>query len=307
LKKIALLICINIVIAIGLFMFFNKSFPHDYYEVINDQGKTARITTLPFSFFTGEQVKHTAVFYRLGNRQEMQDKLNHYVESLTSCYDDGAFCDTEQDITVYSYVVSEGFLLHKITLVYDTIDLKDLENSKGLDIQTLILGGEPYRLQQGDSYVANEWTGTPEYRLNQTTYDAPAVTGRGITIGDALDKVISAYDVKTDYALWEVRKSFHSDGDYTIESRNYVMGEFDETGVQRASLMIAYYRLETQWIPLTSQEIDQYIAFLTGETAEKPYDGIVLYQFQFPFNGFSSVVTDKTVASFTVDFPLGQE
>jgi len=64
--------------------------------------------------------------------------------------------------------------------------------------------------------------------------------------------------------------------------------------------------LETQWIPLTYDEINQYIAFLGGEVSEKPYDGILMYQFQFPFNGYSSLVSDKTVASYTVDFEPGQ-
>jgi len=299
LKKVVLLICACIVVIIGCLLVFNKTFIHEYYEVTNDQGNTGRITSLQFSYFAGEPEKHTAVFYRFGNRQDMQDRLNHYVEGLTSCYDDGAFCDTEQDITIYSYQVSEGFLLHKITLVYDTIDLKELENSTGLDIQTLVLDGENYRLQPGDSYVANQWTGTPEYRLNQTTYDAPAVTGRGIAMGDTLDKVISAYKIKTDYAMWEVRLNPQSDGSFTVESRKYVAGEFNENGVQKATLIIGYYRLETQWIPLTYDEINQYIAFLTGETTQKPYDGILLYQFQFPF---SESTGNKTLREFTVDF-----
>lgn len=306
-KKIVFLIIICIVVVIGCVLFFNKTFIHDYYEVTNDQGKTAQFTALQFSFFAGEPEKHTAVFYRFGDQQDMQDRLNHYVEGLTSCYDDGAFCDTEQDITIYSYQVSEGFLLHKITLVYDTVDLKELENSTGLDIQMLVLDGENYRLQQGDSYVANEWNGTPEYRLNQTSYYTPAVTGRGITTGSTLEEVISAYNIKTNYALWEARLDAQSDGSFTLESRKYVTGEFDESGVQKATLIIGYYRLETQWIPLTYEEIDQYIAFLTGETAQKPYDGILLYQFQFPFNGYSNLIMDRTVGSFTADFSPGQE
>lgn len=300
-KKVVLLICICIVVIIGCILFFNKTFIHDYYAVTNDQGKDARITALQFSYFVGEPEKHTAVFYRFGNRQDMQDRLNHYVDGLTSCYDDGAFCDTKQDITIYSYEVSEGFLLHKITLIYDTIDLKATENSTGLDIQTLVLDGVNYSMQPGDAYVANQWTGTPEYRLNQTTYDAPAVTGRDISIGDTLDKVISAYKIKTDYALWEVRLNPQSDGSFTVESRKFVTGEFDENGVQKATLIIGYYRLESQWIPLTYDEINQYIAFLTGETSQKPYDGILLYQFQFPFNENNR---DKTVVEFTVDFAV---
>jgi hypothetical protein len=302
LRKAVLLICVIIVVVIGCVLFFNRTFIHDYYEVTNDQGKTARFAALQFSFFAGEPEDHTAVFYRFGNQKDMQNSLNHYVEGLTSCYDDGAFCDTEQDITVYSYQVDEGFMLHKITLVYDTIDLKEFENSTGVDIQTLVLNGEKYRLQQGDSYVANEWTGTPEYRLNQTMYDAPAVTGRGITTGDALNKVISAYNIKTDYALWEVEMARQGDGIFTIESRKYVTGDFDESGVQKATLIIGYYRLETQWISLTYEEINQYFAFLTGESNQKPYDGILMYQFQFPFN---QSTIDKTVAQFTVDFAPG--
>jgi hypothetical protein len=134
--------------------------------------------------------------------------------------------------------------------------------------------------------------------LNQTIYDAPAVTGRGITIGDTLDEVISAYKIKTDYAMWEARLNPQSDGSFTIESRKYVSGEFNENGVQKATLIIGYYRLETQWIPLTYDEINQYIAFLTGETNQKPYDGILIYQFQFPFNDSDK---SKTLAEFTVD------
>lgn len=305
-KKVALFICISIVVAIGCLLYFNKTFTRDYYEVTNDLGKDARFTALHYSFFVGEPEQHTAVFYRFGNQQDMQDRLNHYVENLTSCYDDGAFSDTEQDITVYSYVVSEGFLLHKITLVYDTFDLKAQENATGTDIQTLILDGENYRMQQGDSYVANEWTDNPEYRLNQTTYDAPAVTGRGITTGDTLEEVISAYSIQTDYALWEVMAATQSDGSYTIESQKYVMGEFDETDVQKATLLIGYYRLETQWIPLTYQEIEQYIAYLGGEVTAEPYDGVLMCQFQFPFNGYSTQVLDKTVGSFSLDFASGQ-
>lgn len=306
-KKVLLIVFILLVVVFGCLLFFNKTFSRNYYEVTNDQGDTARITTLQYSFFVGEPEKHTAEFYRFGNQQEMQNLLNHYVEGLTSCYDDGAFSDTEQDITIYSYVVSKGFLLHKITLVYDTIDLKSLENATGIDIQMLVLDGENYRMQQGDSYVASEWTTTPEYRLNQISYDTPAVTGRGITTGNTLEAVISAYDIKTDYALWEVRKSLQSEVDYTIESQNYVTGEFDETGVQRATLIIGYYQLETQWIPLTSQEIGQYISYLGGEVTKEPYDGILMVQFQFPFNGFSPQHMDKTVVNFSIDFPVEQE
>lgn len=295
------MVCIFIVVAIGSVLLFNKTFIHDYYEVTNDQGDSGRITALQFSFFTGEPEKHTAVFYRFGNRQDMQDRLNRYVEGLTSCYDDGAFCDTKQGITIYSYQVSEGFLLHKITLVYDTIDLKEFENSTGADIQTLVLDGENYRLQPGDSYVANQWIDTPEYRLNQIVYDKPAVTGRGITIGDTLEEVISAYKIKTNYALWEVQRSSQSDGSYTIESKKYVEGEFDETDVQWATLILGYYRLESQFIPLTYDEINQYLAFLTGETSQKPYDGILLYQFQFPLNASNK---NKTLVEFTIDFAV---
>ena len=304
-KKIVLFVSICAVVVIGSVLIFNKTFIHDYYEVTNDQGEPARFTALQFSFFVGEPEEHTAVFYRFGNRQDMQNRLNHYVEGLTSCYDDGAFCDTEQNITVYSYQVSDGFLLHKITLVYDTIDLKEFENSTGVDIQTLVLDGEDYRLQQGDSYVADQWRDTPEYRLNQTTFDAAAVTGRGITTGDTLEEVLSAYSIKTDYALWDVELNTSNDGSLTIESRKYVAGEFNESNVQKATLIIGYYRLETQWIPLTYDEINQYIAYLSGEGAEKPYDGIMMYQFQFPFNGYSKLAADKTVANFSVDFEPG--
>jgi hypothetical protein len=302
LKKVIIFVCICTVVVFGCVLYFNKTFIHDYYEVTNDQGEPARFTALQFSFFAGEPEKHTAVFYRFGNQQDMQNKLNHYVESLTSCYDDGAFCDTEQDITIYSYQVSDGFLLHKITLIYDTIDLKESENSTGIDIQTLVLDGTDYRLQQGDSYVASEWTRTPEYRLNQTTYVKPAVTGRGVTTGDSLDKVVSSYNIKSGYALWDVELNTHNDGTLIMESRKYGTGEFDESNVQMATLIFGFYRLETQWIPLTYEEINQYIAFLSGETSEKPYDGILMYQFQFPFNRYSQLVPDKTVASFFVDF-----
>lgn len=304
-KKIILLICICAVALVGCLLFFNKTFIHDYYTVTNDKGQQAKITTLQFSFFATEPKKHTAVFYRFGSKSDMQNRLNHYVENLTSCYDDGAFCDTKQGITIYSYQVSDGFLLHKITLVYDTKDLKEVENATGKDIQTLVLGGTDYALQPGDSYVADEWGQQHEYRLNQKTYKEAAVTGRGITTGDALDKVVKSYNIKTGYALWDVELNPQKDGFLTLESRKYVTGEFDSKDVQKATLTIAYYRLEGQWIPLKYDEINQYIAFLSGESTEKPYDGILLFRFQFPYNGYSKLVADQRLANFTVDYAPG--
>lgn len=270
--------------------------------MINEQDEKSQITVLQFSFFAGETEKHTAVFYRLGSKQEIQDRLNQYVEGLTSCYDDGAFCDTEQDITIYSYTVSDGFLLHKITLVYDTIDLKDIENSTGADIQTLTINGDDIDLKQGDSYVADEWSQTPEYRLNQNTYEKAAVTGRKITTGDNLEKVILAYNIKTGYALWNLEAYSKSDEKLTLEPMKYVAGEYDKIGVKWATLIIAYYRLEGQWIPLTYDEINQYIAFTIGDDAEKPYEGIIFYQFQFPCNEHQDPVTNRKLVGFSVDY-----
>jgi hypothetical protein len=305
LKKIILLICICAVAAGGSLLLFNKTFIHDYYEVTNDQGQQAKITTLQFSFFASEPKTHTAVFYRFGSKNDMQNRLNHYVENLTSCYDDGAFCDTKQGITIYSYQVSDGFLLHKITLVYDTKDLKEVENATGKDIQTLVLDGTDYALQPGDSYVADVWEKQAEYRLNQKTFKTAAVTGRGITTGDSLDNIVAAYNIKNGYALWDVELNPQKDGFLTLESRKFVKGQFDSKGVQKATLTIAYYRLEGQWIPLTYDEINQYLAFLSGEGNDKPYDGIMLLRFQFPYNGYSKLVADKTLANFTVHYAPG--
>ena len=305
-KKTLLILGICAMSAIGCLLFFNKTFSHDYYQVANEKGEPAKITTLQFSFFAGdtesEDKKNTAVFYRFGDQSDMQDRINHYVENLTSCYDDGAFCDTEQDITIYSYQVSKGFFIHKITLVYDTIDLKDIENATGKDIQTIVQDGKEILLQPGDSYVADEWTTAPSYRLNQTDYDSPAVTGRGVTTGASLEKVVSAYGIKSGYALWEVEKKEADEDSLTVESREFRDGAFDDTNVQTATLVIAYYRLEGQFVPLTYDEINQYLLYLNDEGAEKPYDGIMLIQFQFPFNGFSALVRDNTLASFSITY-----
>jgi len=50
---------------------------------------------------------------------------------------------------------------------------------------------------------------------------------------------------------------------------------------------------------LSYDEISRYISYLGGEITEKPYDGIMMFQFQFPINDIS---TNQTVAGFTVDF-----
>jgi hypothetical protein len=308
-KKAFLILGVCIVIVVGFLMFFNKTFFQDYYEVTGDNEKKAQITTLPFSYFVGEREsdteKNTAVFYRFGDQNEMQNQINHYVENLTSCYDDGAFCDTEQDFTIYSYQVSKGFLIHKITLVYDTIDLKEIENATGKDIRTIVQDGEEISMQQGDFYIADEWTTTPEYRMNQTNYNSPATTGRGITTGDTLEKVVLAYSVKPGYALWEVEKKAAEDDSLTIETRKFTEGGFDDANVQKATLILGYYRLEGQFVPLTYEEINQYLLFLSGEDGDKPYDGILLIQFQFPFNGFSPLVGDKTLANYTLAYESG--
>ncbi len=301
-KKGIIFACIGLVIIICGVPITNKTFFHNYYVVENQKGQEAKITALRFSFYGGEPEKHTAVFYRLGNQEEMQNKINQYVEGLTSCYDDAAFCDTDQDVTIYSYQVSNGFFIHKITLVYDTIDLKDQENATGVDIQILKVAGKKISLQPGDVYTANVWKEQVVSSLNGKSYWEIAVTGRGIATGSTVDKVISAYQIKSNYALWNVTLSGKTNADTTTETRKYVTDQFDDTGVQKATLVIAYYKSEGQWIPLTYKEIEQYQAFLSGKSQTKPYDGIILFQFEFPFSGYSGLVEDKTLAGYSVDY-----
>lgn len=303
-KKILLIVGIIVVVVLAGVLVLNKTFIRDYYEITNDQGDKARITTLQYSFFVGEPEKHTAVFYRLGDRTAMQEQIYRYVENLTSCYDDGAFCDTEQNFTIYDYQVSEGFLIHKITLVYDTIDLKETENATGIDIQTVNIGGRDIPLREGDAYLADGLAAVPTYSLYspaQTRYAEAAVTGRGVTIGDTIEEIATAYSIKKGYALWEVQKKPQSDTTFVYEQRKYTDPQLDTKDVQLATLYLVYYRLEGQWIPLTSDEINQYLGFLAGES-EKPYDGILMIQFQFPFSGYSNEVADGTLGRFSLDY-----
>lgn len=295
-KKPVLFVVICVAVLVGILLFANKTFIHDYYAVENEKGQQAKITTLPFSYFAGEPKKHNAVFFRLGNRETMQNRLNHYVEGLTSCYDDGAFCDTKQDITIYSYQVSDGFLLHKITLVYDTIDLKDQENANGIERQTIVLNGVDIKLLPGDIYTAAGWGDKTLSRLNGKSYDESAVTGRGISIGSTLEQVLDAYQIKDGYALWKVYKN-NVPGKTLI---TYEKGGLSEEGLTRATLIFATYRMEGQWYALTVDETKQFLSYLSGGTKEKPYATILLYQFEFPYNGSSDRIRDKTLGGFSI-------
>ena len=241
-KKILLLCAAGLVLVCGLILGTNKTFLHNSYDIVNEAGNPASIQTLPGMYFVGESPAGTAVFYRLGDRETMQFNLHQYVESLTSCYDDASFCDTEQDFTIYKYEVSGGFLLHKITLVYKGIDLKDIENATGIDLLTLVFGPVKTQLAQGDSYRAFQNDEASFSLLNGTVKEEIAVTGRGIALGAAPEAVLDAYGIEEGSGLW-----------------------LDLPDGNR-SLVLAYDKEETQWNLMTPEAIGGTLAWLNGKS-----------------------------------------
>ena len=123
------------------------------------------------------------------------------------------------------------------------------------------------------------------------------MTGRGITIGATLEEVVGAYQIKDGYALWKVSR----DGAAAPTIFAYEKGQLSEAGLIRGTLIVAYYRMEGQWYPLTVGETKQYLSFQAGKTAEKPYSTILLFQFEFPFNGSSDLIMDKTLGGYSVN------
>ena len=256
-KKILLIAASILVLACVLALATNKTFLHSTYDITNEAGNPASITVLPGSFFVGESPEGTAVFYRLGDREAMQERIYHYVESLTSCYDDASFCDTEQDFTIYGYQVEKGFLIHKITLVYKGIDLKDIENATGIDLITLTFGEEDVRLAQGDSYQAS-LRGTKQVSLlNGVSKDTTAVTGRNIALGANPEQVLAAYGVTEDEGFWIVQPGGWK------------------------SLILAYSKEESQWNIMTPEDIGAVVPWLTGTSGEVPGEFRLIYRFDF--------------------------
>lgn len=256
-KKFLLIAAGVLVLACVLALGTNKTFLHSTYDITNEAGNPASITVLPGSFFTGESPAGTAVFYRLGDREAMQERIYHYVESLTSCYDDASFCDTEQDFTIYDYQVGPGFLFHKITLVYKGIDLKDIENATGIDLVTLTFGDEDVRLAQGDDYQASLRGTTQVSVLNGVSKDKTAVTGRDIALGATPDQVLTAYGISEAEGFWT-----------------------DQPGGGK-SLILAYSKEETQWNILAPEDTEAVIPWLTGTSQQLPGEFMLIYRFDF--------------------------
>lgn len=257
-SKIFLSALLVVLLAAGVLLAVNKTFLHDSYAIVNEQGKAAAIKVLPWTFFVSESTEGTAVFYRFGDREDMQAEIYRYVESLTSCYDDGAFCDTEQDFTIYKYEVSEGFLLHQIALVYKGIDLKDIENATGKDLITLDFDGNPVTIMQGDDYRASMKGAMVSATLNGEKLAAPAVTGRGVALGNEESQVTEAYGISSDAGLW-----------LTLPDGG-------------KSLILAYNKEEAQWYLMDPEEIEAVVPYLEGETMEKPGEFMLIYRFDFP-------------------------
>jgi hypothetical protein len=256
-KKILLIAAGVLVLACVLALATNKTFLHKTYDIKNEAGKPASITVLPGSFFAGESPAGTAVFYRLGDREAMQERIYRYVESLTSCYDDASFCDTEQDFTIYDYQVGPGFLVHKITLVYKGIDLKDIENATGIDLITLTFGEEDVRLAQGDDYQASLRGTTQVSLLNGVSRDKTAVTGRDIALGATPEQVLAAYGISEDEGFW-----IYKPGGWK-------------------TLILAYSKEETQWNIMTPVDIEAVVPWLTGTSEEVPGEFLLIYRFDF--------------------------
>lgn len=274
-KKVILIILLAAAVALGAILAFNKTFFGNYYEITNDSGEEARIFTLNFSFYAGESEPHTAIFYRFGSRKSMQDRLNRFVENLTSCYDDGAFCDTEQDYTIYSYTVSDGFLIHKITLKYDNFDLKDIENATGKDLTTIILDGQSIDLKPGDKYSCAKSDAGNSSLLNGSVYNAPAITGRGITAGDSFKTVVSAYNITAGYAAWNITPESSVEKDETAE----FTGSYSAETADAAELTVVYRKEEAQWYPVAFNDLDEYLPSDNGSSGE------ILLIYKFIFSG----------------------
>lgn len=266
-KKILILCAAALVVVLALVLGTNKTFFHSSYDIVNEAGNGASITVLSGSFFAGESPAGTAVFYRLGSQKAMQDQLNFYVENLTSCYDDAAFCDTEQDFTIYKYEVAKGFLVHKITLVYKGVDLKDIENATGVDLVTLAFQTEDLRLMQGDSYRAYRNGTETSSLLNGASKGEPAVTGRGIALGAGTEEVLSAYGIAEGSGLWL------------------------DLPEGRRSLVLAYDKEESQWNLRDPEGIGSTIAWLNGRDPQKPGEFLLIYRFDFEPLGTGGALT----------------
>ncbi|MEA4987579.1 MAG: hypothetical protein VB095_05930 [Anaerovorax sp.] len=192
------------------------------------------------------------------------------------------------------YIVCIG-----IIIIIGYIGLADKTSS---DLETLFLDGKTVTLQLGDSYYANGWNEDHWSYLNETKYEVIAATGRKITTGSTLEKVIKAYQIKTGYAIWNIEIDRERDGNTEIEYREYIADEFDESDVLNAILTVAYFSDEGQWYPLNYEELIEYVSYINGKSVKKPYDNVILYGFEFPFNDYSELVPDKTLAGYKVDY-----
>lgn len=108
------LIVIGCLIAILLVVLLtNKTFFKDKYKSI----------PLP----TGSYYINSNTFYNIRSFKSIDNDINEYLDTLTSCYDDGYFYDKDLDISIIKYHIQDEGLYNRITLDYEKGNICDVE------------------------------------------------------------------------------------------------------------------------------------------------------------------------------------
>ncbi|MDD2435678.1 MAG: hypothetical protein PHO63_05465 [Bacilli bacterium] len=110
-----LLLFFGFVLVVGL---VNKTFLKSYYEISNISGENMRIPLPLFSYYKGRINTDSVTFDTLVSFDKAQGKINEYMDTLTTCYDENYFYDKDLDITISRYQVEEGSPFNKIYLSY---------------------------------------------------------------------------------------------------------------------------------------------------------------------------------------------
>lgn len=119
-KRVTILLIIIslLIIGLGVVGIGNKSFFKDYYKTTNDAEEIVRVPLPLFSYFKHEIGEYDAIFKTLNRVNRVNEFINNYLDSLTSCYDESYFYDQDLGITIKGYSIKDGFPLNEITISY---------------------------------------------------------------------------------------------------------------------------------------------------------------------------------------------
>ena len=142
-------------------------------------------------------------------------------------------------------------LLGIVLLLVGVIFIYFLNLTSKKDITAVSIDNVRYTLEKGETFQARLYddNSTEVNFRNKDYYDVPVIYN-GISLGDSIETVIEAFEIKSGFAYldMEVPSSLHGEhGETDVISTNYKNTNFIKEGFLYADISFYYKKTKEQW------------------------------------------------------------